>query len=449
MMKTQPRRLAGLLAGALGAAMLLGSHSAGAVTLREAYDLALQNDPTFKMAFYDKEAGKEARIIGRTALLPSLVGNYNASKNRADTTTTTALGPSLTHPEYYSRVAVVQLRQPVFSLDALARYKQGKAQTEYAERVFDSRTQELAVRVASAYIDAAFTDEQVALADAQRQMYAEQRAVNERLLAKGEGTRTDVLEVQAKYDLVEAQLIEAKDNQQNARNALAGIIGTDVGTLPNLNNTFRAIVLQPSDFESWKKLALENNPELQAQVAAIEASKQEVNKARAGHTPRLDFVASYNKNTAETLNTYNQDSTVRSIGIQLNIPIYQGGYVNAASRQAVAGLERAKADMTGRTDKILVELRKQFSLAQSSITRIAALDKAVESGNLLMQATEQSIKGGVRINLDLLNAQQQLFTAKRDLAQARYGYLLAVMRLQSAAGTLDANDIRTMDGYFR
>lgn len=449
MIKTQPRRLVKLLAGALGAAMLLGSQGAAAISLREAYDLALQNDPTFKMAYYDKEAGKEARIIGRTGLMPSVGANYNASKNKADTVTTSALGKSPSHPEYFSRVASVQLRQPLFSLDALARYKQGKAQTEYSEYVFDSRTQELAMRVAAAFIDAAFTDEQVALAEAQRQMYAEQRSVNERLLAKGEGTRTDVLEVQAKYDLVEAQLLEAKDNQLNTRNALAGIVGVEVDSLPGLKDTFRLMPLQPADFDAWKKLAMENNPELKAQQAAIEASKQEVNKARAGHAPRLDFVASYNKNTAETLNTYNQDSTVRSIGIQLNVPLYQGGYVNAVSRQAVAGLEKAKADTAARTDKLLVELRKQYGLAQSSVARISALDKAVESGTLLMKATEQSIKGGVRINLDLLNAQQQLFTAKRDLAQARYGYLLAVMRLRSAAGTLDVDDVRMVDEYFR
>ncbi|MES2262005.1 MAG: TolC family outer membrane protein [Pseudomonadota bacterium] len=449
-MKTKQRRTVQLLASVLGAAMLLGSHSASALGLRQAYDLALQNDPTYQSAVYDNESGKEYKVIGRSGLLPSLSGYYNATKNRADITAPNFLGQlSTTHPEYFSRSAVVQLRQPVFSLDALARYKQGKAQSNYSELVFEGRAQDLALRLVTAYADALYADDQVALVEAQREMYAEQKKVNERLLAKGEGTRTDVLEIQARYDLSEAQLIESKDGRITARNTLSGMIGTEVDVLDGLNDTFRVIPLAPADYESWKKLALENSPEVQAQVAAIEAAKQEINKARSGHTPRLDFVASYSKNSSETINTLGQESTVRSIGVQLNVPLYQGGYVNAISRQAVAALERAKADLAAKTDKTLIEVRKQFNLAQSSVARIAALDKSVESSQLLIKATEQSIKGGVRINLDLLNAQQQLFTAKRDLAQARYGYLLASLRLRAAAGTLDADDVRTVAGYFR
>lgn len=435
----------GRMKAAAAAALLLASAGASAINLQQAYEQALQNDPAYRAAFYENQSGKENAIIGRSGLLPNVQANYNASKNRADIETST----SLTHPEYISRVSTIQLRQALFNVDAYARYKQGKAQALLSDQVFSVRGQEVLLRALSAYFDVLFADEQVALNTAQRDAYVEQSAVNERLLKHGEGTRTDVLEVQARLELSEANLIEAKDNQVTARNTLAGIIGGDPGTLVALNDTFRALPLSPSRVEEWKALALKENPELQAQATAVEVAKQEILKARAGHAPRLDFVASYSKNASETINTFNQDSTVRAIGIQLNVPLYAGGAVNASARQAVAGLERNRADLQGKTDKTLIEVSKQFSAVQSSIAKINALNRAVESSNLLIKATEQSIKGGVRINLDLLNAQQQLFTSKRDLAQARYNYMMASLRLRAAAGTLDASDVTRTASYFR
>ena len=343
----------------------------------------------------------------------------------------------------------MQLRQALFNLDAYARYKQGKAQAVLSEQIFSIRTQDLLLRLIGAYFDVLFADEQVALVQSQRDAFAEQRTVNERLLKHGEGTRTDVLEVQARFELAEAQLIEAKDNQDTARLTLAGIIGGEPGKLSSMNDGFRMQSLQPSNVEAWRSLALRSNPELLAQTTAIEVAKQEINKARAGHAPRLDFVASYSKTASETINTLNQDATIRGVGVQLNIPLYAGGAVNAATRQSVANLEKVKADLQAKTDKALIEVNKQFSAVQSGILRVNALNRAVEAGNLLVKATEQSIKGGVRINLDLLNAQQQVYSSKRDLAQARYGYLLASLRLRAAAGTLSAEDVAQTSTYFR
>jgi protease secretion system outer membrane protein len=165
--------------------------------------------------------------------------------------------------------------------------------------------------------------------------------------------------------------------------------------------------------------------------------------------PRLDFVANYARGSSDTLNTINQDSTVRSLGIQLNVPIYAGGAVSASTRQAQAGELRAKAELEAKKDKILLDLRKEYDSTASSVTRIEALVKATESARLLMTATTQSIKGGVRINLDLLAAQEQLYTAQRDLAQARYTYLVGLLRLRAAAGTLSADDVEEIAAYFR
>lgn len=440
-----------MLKTALAAAVaitLTFSPAAHALSLFEAYESALKNDPAYRSAFFDSEVGKEYKVLGLSNLLPNISGNYQFNKNRADLQQDTSFGPLLTHPEYISRIQAIQLRQVLFSLDALARYKQGLAQSKFSEAQFSSQGQELVLRLTSAYLDAALNTEQVRLAEAQRDAQREQMASNKRMFEKGEGTRTDMLETQARLELSEAQLMEAKDAQQTSIATLESVIGEPVTSVDELGEVFRLVPMTDT-LDEWKGIALKHNPDLEAQRYAIEAGRQEVNKSQAGHTPRVDFVSSYSKNTAETLNTYNQQSTSRSIGVQVNIPLYSGGAVSAGTRQAVANFEKAKSELDLKSGKLLVELRKQYSSVVSSAARISALDKALVSAQLLIKATEQSIKGGVRVNLDLLNAQQQLFTVKRDLAQARYNYLIAILRLRAAGGVLGPEDVRETANYFR
>ncbi|RJG27281.1 TolC family outer membrane protein [Massilia cavernae] len=435
-------------AWAIGTMLALQAGSAGAVSLQQAYEAALKNDPAYRMNFYENEAGKENRIIGRANLLPSLSGSYNANRIRADVTQQVGGNENLTHPRYISRSGVVQLRQPLVNFDAYARYRQGIAQTDESAARFESHKDEVAVRVVSAYLDALYARDQLNLVLAQRKAYSEQMKVNDRLFEKGEGTRTDMLETQARLDLAEAQVLEAQDNLTAARNTLEGVIGMDPGELDSLSASFRIDQLAPAEFDDWRRTALARNPDLQAARLAVDVAQQELNKARAGHAPRLDFVASYSKSDSETLTQLNQESLNRSVGIQLNVPIYSGGQVSAVSRQAVAARERAKADLDRRTSLVLVELRKAHSLMLSSVAKVDALVKAVNSGKLLVTATEQSIKGGVRINLDLLTAQQQLAATQRDLAQARYSYLIGTLRLRAAAGTLTGEDVMKVARFF-
>ncbi len=431
------------------AALMSCAGQAGAIGLLEAYNAALINDPAYQSAIHEYDAGQQNRIIGRSQLLPQISASYSASKNRADTTTQTVLGDSVSHPVYFSRSAVVQLRQPLLNLDTLARYRQSVAQTDYSSAVFDSRKQEMIVRIVSSYLDALLQSEQVRLFEVQRDAYQEQMKVNNRLFEKGEGTRTDMLETQSRLDLAEAQLLEARDNLRTSLATLSSLVGQPVTALDDLGPEFRLAPVGENSYEDWKEIALRNNPEIRAQQFSVEVARQEVNKNRAGHAPRVDFVTSYSKTAADTITTYNQDSTIRSIGIQIQIPLYSGGYASATTRQAVSGQEKAKADLQTNTDKVLVELQRQYGTLISSATRIRALDKAVESGQLLVKATEQSIKGGVRINLDLLNARQQLFTSQRDLAQARYNYLLSLTKMRAAAGVLGSDDVREVAAYFR
>jgi protease secretion system outer membrane protein len=441
----------GVLGAAIGLAFAMPAH---ALSLQEAYEAALRNDPTYRMRIKEAEAGKEYAIQGRAGLLPNVSASFTGSRNIADQTTmrTNPLGvevPEYRQPRYISRSSVVQLRQPILNLDAFVRYKQGKVQTAQSEQALEAGTDEVAVRVARAYMDVLFAQDQVALSKVQRDVYAEQRQVNDRLFKNGEGTRTDSLETQARYDLSEAQLIEAEDNLKALRETLEGVIGMDPGNLEQLGDNFRPLELSMKSYEEWEKVALENNNTLATARLAVENSRLEINRNRAGHAPRVDFIATYQKGDNESLNQYGINSTNRQVGVQVNIPIYSGGSVNSTTRQAAANYGRAQADLDVRTHEVLIELRKAHSIVESSSRKVDALIKAVDSAKLLMTATEQSIKGGVRINLDLLNAQQTLFVAQRDLAQARYGYLLGVIRLRAAAGTMDSQVIREIGAYFR
>ncbi len=418
---------------------------ATALGLVQAYEAALKNDPVYRAAFYANEGGKESAVLGRAALLPTVSGSYSGSKNQSDITTPAGT----THPDYISKSTVLQVRQPLVNLEGFARYKQGLLQSDYSATLLMSEQQQVALRVASAYLDVLLRQDQLQLAVAERDAYVERMKVNDRLFAKGEGTRTDMLETRARLDLAEAVVLESQDALASARTTLAGVIGGDPGELETMLPDAEVGNGTPRSYDEWRNLALQNNREIRARALAVDINQQEVNKARAGHYPRLDAVASISKSSSESINTINQDYKTRSVGFQLNVPLYAGGAVSASTRQAVANREKSRAEMQAEIDKAMVELRKDYDQLVSSTSRIAALRKAVESGKLLVTATEQSIKGGVRINLDVLDAQRQLSATVRDLAQARYMYLLADLKLRAVAGELSGDDIRRVGRLFR
>jgi protease secretion system outer membrane protein len=442
----QIKRIAACL---LGMGLLAPVGNVFAMSLLEAYNAALQNDPTYLSAVHDNESGKEYRALGRANLLPNVAINYSAGKNQAETSQPDYYGNSVTtHPSYISSTGGLQLTQPLYAPDAVAKYHEGSSQADYSDALFSGHQQELVLRVVGAYCDALLANEQLSLVLAQRDAYAEQKDANEHMFKLGEGTKTDMLETQAKLDLAEAQVIEARDTRATNLQALAAIVGGDVGQLDGLSENFQPRPLDPSAFDEWKALALQHNPDLQAQRHNVEIAKQEIYRNRAGHLPHVEFVASVTKDKSDQVDYYTTDSLVRSAGVQFTIPIYAGGSVSALTRQASANYEKAKSDLDDKTNQVLLDLHKQHYTVQSSLPKIGALVKSVNSARLLVTATKQSIKGGVRVNLDLLNAEQQLFLAQRDLAQARYNYLVADLKMRADAGVLSVEDLRNIAGDF-
>ncbi|WP_421526592.1 TolC family outer membrane protein [Pseudomonas yamanorum] len=427
------------------------SGSVQALGLLDAYDLALRNDPTFQAAIQEREAGEENRIIGRAGLLPNLSWSYNNSRNESEVTQSTAVGNVTSDRDYRSYASTLTLQQPLLDYEAYARYRQGAAQALFADERFRGRSQELAVRVLSAYSQALLAQERIELSRAQKRAYAERLQLNERLLKGGEGTRTDVLETQARLSLAQAEEIESLDTQDAALRELEAIVGEplQIEELAPLTRQFDIPPLEPNRFETWRDLAMANNPELKSQHHALDAAEYEVERKRAGHMPKVSLYASSRQTSSDSESSYNQKYDTNSVGIQVSLPLFAGGSVSASTRQAANQLSQAQYELDAQTAKTLIELRKQFNLNTSGAAKVRAYEMAVSSATALVTATKKSVTGGERVNLDVLDAEQQLFTARRDLADARHAYLLARIQLKYFAGLLNERDLRALAGYFQ
>ena len=430
--------------------LLFTSLSAQALDLGDAYALALRNDPTRQGSIAGREAGLENLAIGRAGLLPRLSYRYNRARNDSEVTQRSQFGDVTTQRDYRSYSSTLTLEQPLFDYAAWSDYRRGVAQAALADERYRGRGQELMVRLFGAYSEALFANEQIALAQAQRRTYAEQLTLNERLLKGGEGTRTDVLETRARYELAQAQEIEAGDNLDAALHALQAIIGEPVAVedLAPMTADFRVQPLTPTRFERWRDLAVAHNAELASQRHGLEVAEQNIERQRAGHLPSLSAYASKGISSSSSESSYNQRYDTDSIGVQLSVPLYAGGGVQASVRQARAQRDAVGFELDAQLNDTLTQLRRQFNLCASGTAKIRAYDLAVKAASALVQATRKSVRGGERVNLDVLDAEQQLFSARRDLAQARHEYLRAWLQLRYLAGVLEAGDLNALSRYF-
>jgi len=418
----------------------------------EVYEQALRNDPVYLGAIKERDAGLENRAIGRAGLLPHLGYSYNKGRNQSKVTYLNDRGASQHDDRNYSSYgSSLTLQQPLLDYEAYAAYRKGVAQALFADESFRGKSQELLVRVLSHYTAALFAQDQIDIAQAKKKAFEQQFRQNEQLFRQGEGTRTDILEAESRYELAIAEEIEARNEQDAALRELGSLMGVpalDIGDLAPLNGAFQAFTLQPAQFDTWHELAVSNNPNLASQRQAVDVARYEVERNRAGHLPKVSAYATMRQNESESGNTYNQRYDTNTIGLEISVPLYAGGGVSASTRQASRNMEHAEYELDAKTRETSIELRRQFNACVSGINKLRAYQKALSSAEALVVATRQSILGGERVNLDALNAEQQLYTTRRDLAQARYDYLMAWTRLHYYAGTLGEQDLAKVDEAF-
>lgn len=324
----------------------------------DAYSLALEKDPVFRAAIKEKEAGDENENIGRAGLLPKVSLNYQNSPRNWQTQKYPQvdffgnISDVTRRQQYRSYSSSVTFTQPLFDYVAYANYKSRVAQKMMSDERYRGKLLDLGVRVVSTYVDVAYSKDQIALAEAQKSTYKEQLALNDRLMRSGEGSLTDVSETQARYRMAEAKVIEARDALDAAQRELEVIIGVPLSQLDEVrtlrSGKFQVLPLSPSTFEEWQKIALKNNPELAATRHSVEAARYEVERNRGGFMPNVQLFASHSINDSSSDNTVNQKYRTDSIGVQVSLPIYNGGGIAASTRQAAALYGQAMAGHTSR-----------------------------------------------------------------------------------------------------
>lgn len=441
------------LHGVLAVLAWLAASPVGALDLKLAYANALTNDAQFKAAINERSAGLISRELGRAALLPQLQLTYSNNNNQLDRTSTDNSGRPITDSRQYKSTSnVLSLRQPLINFDALARYRQGLAQSEQSLAVFDSQTNALAVRLLEAYSNVLLSMEQVALVEAESVAYLELMRANEALWKRGEGTRTDAIETRSKYLVSQAQLLEVQGNLDTARRQLEGIVGGDlkpaIASMRGMPKIFRLEGLPLSSMASWEERAADGSPDIRGLRSALEVARQDLERARAGHMLRVDLVASVSRSMSDTTMTINQNLHIQSAGVQLTLPIYSGGSVDALSRQAGANYQKVQAQLEAKSNEVMVDLRKHFNLTASGMAKIGAFQEAVESAEHQVVAMRKSISGGLRVNTDLLNAIQQLRVVKRDQAMARHAYINSKIRLLAHTGPIGEPEIAEFSKFF-
>ena len=432
----RPRLLKVMVAMAMTASTMTVSAQSSALDFKQVYQAALEQDATIRASRAAADSGRERLPQARAGLMPQVSASAGRNFNSLDTTSPNILGELGTiNDRYFSDNKSLQLRQPLVNMQRWLQFEQAKSMVAETEATLDRDLQNLVVRVAGAYFEYLMSDEQLELVLAQKKMYTSLVDAAKKGIAAGSGTRTDIDDAQARLDMASAQELEARQNQDQTRRQLEVLINQPVASVAKLNvPALKLVGPVPASLDEWTSRAEKNSPEIKAMQARLEAARREVSKSQAGHLPTLDAVAQWSNSGSENITRINSRYENKSIGLQLNVPLFSGGYVNSTIRQAVAEQTRAEETLEALRRDLGVRVHKEFRGVSEGVMRVRALEQAVRSADQMMKSTQMSFKAGSRTQLDVLNAQQQYTMALRDLAQARFVYLMSKVKLASLAG---------------
>lgn len=432
---------------AAGLLIMAGIGLTHAADLLDVYRLAQTNDPAFEAARYTLEAVQQKLPQARAGLLPVVAANGSDGRTRADTTFSNT--PTLTRDVKNWNWAL-QLTQPVIRIQNLFAYSESESLVEQAAAQFAQAEQDLVLRVGQAYFDVVVAEDGITVADAQVRAMGEQLAIAKRGFEAGTTTITDVHEARSRVDLARSQHVTTLNELEAKRSELEKVVGQMPDKLSVLRPSVVAPRPEPDDPQAWIGQAKENNPAVRAQRAALAASEATVNKNRAEHLPTVDFTASYGGNySSGSLTTpvdYTTQTKSKVVGLQLNVPIFSGGATSAKVAEAIATRYKTRADLEVARRQAGGDARQAFAGIANGLAQIEALDSAVTSGQSAVKGNQVGYKLGIRINIDVLNAEQQLYTSQRDLTKARYDTLFQGLKLKAAAGVLSEADLAVING---
>ncbi|KAF1041259.1 MAG: Outer membrane protein TolC [Herbaspirillum frisingense] len=408
---------------------------AGAADLLQVYQLALANDPVYTSARHALTAGREKEVQGRAGLLPTigLGGSYTRSDQNFDST---------------NNSYALQLTQPLLRLANWETYKQGKLSVASSEAQFAQAQQDLILRTSQAYFDVLSAQDALSFLGAQKTAISEQLASAKRNFEIGTSTITDTNEAQARYDLASAQEIAAQNDLDVALSRLQQIIGQPPTPLAVLRKEVKLSSPQPAQIDTWIASAQADNYSVVAQQLALEIAQSDIKRNRAGHAPTVDLVAARNYTDQTSVRTPYLDARgySNSIGVQWNIPLFSGFATGSKVDEAIALADKARSDLENARRTAVLNARQAYLGVANGLSQVKAYEAAEVSSQSSLDSNKLGYEVGVRINIDVLNAQQQLYSTRRDLAKARYDTLMNGLKLKAAAGALREEDLAQVNG---
>lgn len=418
----------------IAASLLTPAGLVQAADLVQVYLLALANDPVYTSARYALAAGQEKITQGRAGLLPAvgLGGAYTRSDENFGSASNT-----------YS----LQLTQPLLRLANWETYQQGKLSVASSEAQFAQAQQDLILRVGQAYFDVLAAQDAMSFLGAQKIAISEQLASAKRNFEIGTSTITDTNEAQARYDLADAQEIAARNDLEVALSKLQQIIGVPPTPLSVLRPDVKLSAPQPAQIDTWVASAQMQNYGVVAQQIALEIAQSEIKRNRDGHTPTVDLVVKRSFSDQNSVSTpyLNGRGYSNSIGVQWNIPLYSGNSVSSKVTEAVALAEKARSDLENARRTAVLNARQAYLGVANGLSQVKAYEAAEISSQSSLDSNKLGYQVGVRINIDVLNAQQQLYSTRRDLAKARYDTLMNSLKLKAASASLKEEDLQQIN----
>jgi outer membrane protein len=421
---------------ALAISLALGTSGALAEDLLEVYQVASANDPSLLAAQATRDANLEATALAQSQLLPYVAVVGDAYYNNRDTKSSN-LGSY--RDDFPSGNAGVQLTQPLYRKDLRIQRDQAEDQVSQAYVDYTTAEQDLIVRVTEAYFDVLSAQDTLTFSEANLKAIGRQLDQARQRFEVGLIAITDVDEAKARYDQSRAEVIVAQNDLDDANESLSEITGQPTGKLAELRPGVELKRPDPASLDEWTAMALQNNPSIISAKYDADIAKKEIERQDAGDSPALDLVGSYNLARSDA--RFGSDTNDALIGVQLSLPLYTGGGVQAATRQARFQYEAAQEVLEQRRRAVQTQVRNAYRGALATMSRVEALEAAVVSATSALEATEAGFEVGTRTLVDVLNRQSELFRARRDLAVTRYAYVLNLLSLRQAAGTLSAEDV--------
>lgn len=422
---------------ALAALLCLAtSLPAWSLDLLSAYQAALTEDATLLAARAVNSATRERLVQARAQLRPNI--NFSASRNHNDLSRSqTSNGQSTEFDEkYYSQNQTLQLRQPLYRRPLLATLAQAHHWVEDAQATLAQEERSLGQRLVASYLEVLLAQDELELVQKQQMTTTYQLDAARKSFAAGAGTRTDIDEVQARLDLNRARELEARQQLAMSGHRLGVLINRPVETLARLDPVRLPLnPPEPADLQAWVTQAEANNPQMQSLQAQLRAAELEVQRASAAHQPTLDLLLQATRSSSENTTTPASSYTNRMVGLQLNVPLYAGGYVQSQVRQALALQSEAEARLEALRRELAVQVHQELRGVSEGVLKVRAMEQAVRSADQLVTSSQRSFAAGARTLIDILNAEEALQKARRDLARERYLYLLSHYRLQTLTGT--------------